>query len=128
MPIAKSGEIDSSESISGDVLVNGARIAARRRRQQIGYVYQEDILLETMTVREAVWMAARLKLPQLADVEVRVRVDDILARMRLEHIQQSRIGSALQRGIFLFLVVVSNVALTRMQASPVGSANAWPSP
>lgn len=72
--------------------------SAQKRRQQIGYVYQEDILLETMTVHEAVWMAARLKLPHLSDAEIRIRVDDILVRMRLDHIQKSRIGSALARG------------------------------
>ncbi len=57
------------------------------------FVDQEDIHLATVTVREAVLFSALLRLPEsISREEKEARVDDILKKMGLSHVSNSRIG------------------------------------
>ena len=59
---------------SGSVLFNGAPLDALFRRQA-GLVFQDDLLLAALTVRETVEFAAKLRLPQhLGDAAREARV------------------------------------------------------
>lgn len=87
-------------SISGEILVNGEDFARKRIKSISGFVFQDDVLLETMTVKEAIQMSARLRLPSsVSSLERRRRVDDMLQLLHLEHCQDTYIGSPGKKGI-----------------------------
>ena len=61
----------------------------------VGVVWQEDLLLPNLTVRETVAFAARLKTPKrLSDEEVDELVDETLAQLGLTEVKDSLIGSS----------------------------------
>ncbi|KAF9009506.1 hypothetical protein BDQ17DRAFT_1348227 [Cyathus striatus] len=61
--------------------------------QRIGFVPQQDILPATLTVSEALLFAARLRLPEsVSDEDKKARVEDMLKRLGIESIKNSRIG------------------------------------
>ena len=64
-----------SEPTSGAVTINGEPVAGRRT--DIGYVPQDEIVHERLTVREALTFAARLRLPHGS---TRAEVEQVVAR------------------------------------------------
>ena len=61
----------------------------------VGVVWQEDLLLPNLTVRETVRFAARLKSPKhFSDEEVDKLVDETLAQLGLSDVKDSLIGSS----------------------------------
>lgn len=93
------GELSKQGTVSGRILVNGEPWDGRRVRQISGFVFQEDILLDTMTVREAVYMSATLRLRDTPEAERIALVDDLLKLLSLEHCADTMIGSSLKKGI-----------------------------
>ncbi|MBM4022746.1 MAG: FHA domain-containing protein [Planctomycetes bacterium] len=90
------------EPDAGTVLVSGADLSARydEFRGQIGYVPQDDIMHAELTVSQALWFAARLRLPRdYADDEIRRRTDAVMGDLGLTGAEHVRIGSADRRGI-----------------------------
>lgn len=85
---------------TGDVLINGAKIPRDLMHAISGFVQQEDVIMDTMTVYEAVMMAATLKLPRdLPHAEKDRRTDELLKILHLHHIRDHQIGSVTQKGI-----------------------------
>lgn len=69
-------------------------------RGRIGYVPQDDILHADLTVWQALWYAARLRLPRdMADEEIARRIRQVLAELGLEGTEQTRVGDQRKRGI-----------------------------
>ncbi|TPX30201.1 hypothetical protein SmJEL517_g06179 [Synchytrium microbalum] len=69
-------------------------------RKSIGYVQQEDLFWETLTVRETLTYGAEMKLPEYVTKQERLdRVDKVAMQMRLSHILDSRVGDTMVRGI-----------------------------
>lgn len=69
-------------------------------RGRIGYVPQDDILHADLTVWQALWYAARLRLPRdMADEEIAGRIRQVLAQLGLEGTEQTRVGDQRKRGI-----------------------------
>lgn len=93
---AMAGEISS---LQGKLLVNGQEMEGRRVREISGFVFQEDVLLDTMTVREAVWMSATLRLKGTKAKDREALVDELLEILRIESCQHTIIGSATVKGI-----------------------------
>lgn len=62
------------------------------------YVQQDDILFQTMTVRECLTFAARLKLQAPEDVKL-ARVNHMLKTLKLVKCQNTRIGGPLVKGV-----------------------------
>ncbi|WOL00323.1 hypothetical protein Cni_G09036 [Canna indica] len=88
---ALAGRLGSNVTQSGHILVNG-----RRQRLSFGasaYVTQEDILMTTLTVREAVYYSAELQLPNsMSKSEKRERADMTIVEMGLKEAMDTRIG------------------------------------
>ncbi|KAF6758758.1 ABC transporter [Ephemerocybe angulata] len=60
---------------------------------RIGFVPQQDILPPTLTVYETLLFAARLRLPEsVPDIEKQERVRELLGKLGIDHIQDTRIG------------------------------------
>jgi ABC-type multidrug transport system ATPase subunit len=86
----------------GFVLLGGEDLYARSDefRGQIGYVPQDDIMHPELTVSQAVWFGARLRLPRdYSDSEIERRVAAVIAELGLTGCEHIRIGSADRRGI-----------------------------
>jgi ABC-type multidrug transport system ATPase subunit/pSer/pThr/pTyr-binding forkhead associated (FHA) protein/ABC-type multidrug transport system permease subunit len=69
-------------------------------RGQIGYVPQDDVMHADLTVWQALWYAARLRLPpDFTNDEIRLRLERVIADLGLEGTERLRIGDAARRGI-----------------------------
>ena len=85
--------------ITGDILVNGKK-RGRDWKRIVGYVQQEDVFQETLTVEETIRFAATLKLPRTMDArEKEARVQRVIQSTGLGRVAQSYIGGPLLRGI-----------------------------
>jgi len=95
-----SGRIQSSGAytISGDVFANGHKINPREFRKNVAYVMQEDHILGTATVREAIDFSARLRTPY-SEKKRKVLVDQILEQLKLTKCEDTYIGTSLLRGV-----------------------------
>ncbi|KAK3139506.1 hypothetical protein QOZ80_5AG0384390 [Eleusine coracana subsp. coracana] len=92
------GRLGSNMSQKGDILING-----RRQKLAYGtsaYVTQDDVLMTTLTVREAVHYSAQLQLPSaMPAAEKRERAEETLREMGLEGAADTRIGGWAHKGI-----------------------------
>lgn len=85
---------------SGDMLVNGSPISGSFMRELSAFVHQHDIILPSMTVREAVTMAAHLRLPRTISAEEKnARVEEVLRWLNLVKAADNQIGSPDKKGI-----------------------------
>jgi ABC transport system ATP-binding/permease protein len=81
---------------SGQVLFNGRNLydAFEQFRLGIGYVPQDDILHGELTVFEALYYTARLRLPgDTSKAEIEQRIDRTLDKLQIGHIRNSLIGT-----------------------------------
>lgn len=90
----KSGVVD------GDFYVNGRSIPDDSFRRVTGYVDQEDTLLSTLTVYEAVLYSALLRLPREMSQQAKVyRTLETMNELGILGIKDSRIGESGKRSI-----------------------------
>ena len=92
-------EISQNLKKEGDIYINGVN------KKDIGsysrfsaYVQQDDILFQTMTVRECLEFAAKLKLKGTMDQKL-ARVEDLISNLRLNKCQNTKIGGPLVKGV-----------------------------
>ncbi|PJF17403.1 hypothetical protein PSACC_02790 [Paramicrosporidium saccamoebae] len=86
--------------IEGSVFVNGEPYTGSMLKEISGFVFQDDVLLPTMTVYESIAMSALLRTPKSVSKEERKRrVEDIIGILHLDKARDTRIGSPLQKGI-----------------------------
>jgi len=84
---------------NGEILVNGVnRDKVQGFQAYSAYVQQDDILFQTMTVRECLEFAAKLKLPGTLEHKMQ-RVEDIINELRLTKCQNTKIGGPLIKGV-----------------------------
>ncbi|KAK1293660.1 ABC transporter G family member 11 [Acorus calamus] len=92
------GRLASNIRKSGEVLING-----RRQKLAFGtsaYVTQDDILMTTLTVREAVYYSAHLQLPDtMTSAEKRFRAETTIKEMGLQDALNTRIGGWAVKGL-----------------------------
>uniref|UniRef100_A0A6B2L0A8 ABC transporter domain-containing protein n=1 Tax=Arcella intermedia TaxID=1963864 RepID=A0A6B2L0A8_9EUKA len=84
-------------NISGNVTVND--MPAKKIFKSIGaYVAQEDVMMGNLTVRETITFSARLKLHTSKEQQDH-KVNDVIEKFGLSKVADSRIGTAVRRGI-----------------------------
>lgn len=86
----------------GRTLLNTDNLAEHydRYRGAIGYVPQEDIIHGELTVFEALYYTAKLRLPpDTTDEEIVQRIDQILVDLEIARTRNVRIGTPAQKGI-----------------------------
>ena len=83
----------------GCITVNGYPLDAPEARQLIGFVPQDDLLIEELTVYQNLWFTARLCFARLSDTEIKERVDDVLKELDLEGIKDLEVGSPIRKTI-----------------------------
>lgn len=86
----------------GRTLLNGDDLALKfdRYRNAIGYVPQEDIIHAELTVFEALYYTAKLRLPpDTRDAEIYRRIEAILVDLEISQTRDIPIGSPERKGI-----------------------------
>ncbi|MDX1903531.1 MAG: ATP-binding cassette domain-containing protein [Thermonemataceae bacterium] len=83
----------------GEVLINGVSVHQAQIKGLIGYVPQDDLLVENLSVYENLYFAAKLSLGELSEKEIKERVKDMLHSLGLQEIQDLRVGTPLQKSI-----------------------------
>jgi ABC-type multidrug transport system ATPase subunit/pSer/pThr/pTyr-binding forkhead associated (FHA) protein len=86
----------------GEVLFNGESLYDNYARFSpfMGYVPQDDIMHRELTVREALYYSARLRLPpDYTDAEIHQRIKTVIAQLGLEGCEDVLIGSPERKGI-----------------------------
>jgi ABC-type multidrug transport system ATPase subunit len=86
---------------SGSVVkINGGKDEIMNYRNKIGFVPQDDVVHDTLTVQENLWYSSRLRMPASAtDAERDAIVEDSLNLLQIDHIRHSVVGSVEKRGI-----------------------------
>ena len=95
-----SGATRSSSTLEceGEILANKQDIYSINYNKYVGYVTQEDVLLDMLTVRESVMFAAKLKTKGPRALKVR-RVDSVLEELGLMKCQHTLIGNPTKKGV-----------------------------
>lgn len=85
----------------GTIAVNGHDLHTEGKLLEglTGYVPQEDMLLEDLTVRENIHYSARLSFAGLVPGELDRRVDEVLKKLEIDQIDGLKVGSYLNRSI-----------------------------
>jgi ABC-type multidrug transport system ATPase subunit len=81
----------------GQIFINGIERSKIDYGKYVAYVQQDDVLYQTMTVKECLYFAARMRLPPSVDYEE--RVENLLESLKLEKAADTKIGGALVKGV-----------------------------
>lgn len=92
------GRVSTKGRITGQVLVNNQYRPADWRRH-VGYVQQDDILYRTLTVKETVQFAAKMRLPKGEGEWREERADQVIHSLGLGQARDTQIGDNLHRGV-----------------------------
>lgn len=94
------GKASAYGKVTGRLRFNGRGMKAQQLRGIVGFVPQEDIVHEDLTVRENLVYSARLRLSAAKPLKEQLAiVDDIINVLQLRHIQNQVVGTAERRGI-----------------------------
>ncbi|KAJ3052739.1 hypothetical protein HK097_005770 [Rhizophlyctis rosea] len=86
--------------VAGEILVNGSFMSDSEYRSIVGFVDQEDTLMDTLTVYETILYSALLRLPRsMTFEEKKARVMETMVELGIEGIANRRVGKAGARGI-----------------------------
>lgn len=83
----------------GSITINGHDIHDAETKKLIGFVPQDDLLVEELTVRENLWYTARLCFAGMSEKELGERVDRVLRELGLEATSNLKVGSAINKFI-----------------------------
>jgi ABC-type multidrug transport system ATPase subunit len=85
----------------GEILINGLNIHTKKEHIQgvIGYISQDDLLIEELTVYQNLYYNAKLCFSDLNEEELDKRVMDVLISLGLEQRKDLRVGNALDKTI-----------------------------
>ncbi len=85
----------------GKILLDGSDCHAQRDmcRGMVGYLPQDDIMHPDLTVYEALWYTARLRLPRQSEESRQERIRHWMEVLHLQGREHSKIGSPDRRGL-----------------------------
>ncbi|TPX46136.1 hypothetical protein SeLEV6574_g03394 [Synchytrium endobioticum] len=93
------GEARSGE-VQGQILINGQEVLTNEIKRCSGFVFQDDVILSTMTVREAITMSALLRLPQEWSIERKHdKVEQVIDLLGLENASNTIIRDTEIKGV-----------------------------
>ena len=83
----------------GSITINGHDIAEPQAKDLIGFVPQDDLLIEELTVYQNLWFTAKLCFEGLSDAEIDRRVMKTLKDLGLDATKDLKVGSAINKYI-----------------------------
>jgi len=94
------GRTPPNIEIEGKITINGKLPYTSEIRKRFGFVLQDDLFYDTLTVRETLLYAALLRLPEdMCRQEKENRVDVLMKTLGIEKSQDTIIGGFMRRGI-----------------------------
>ena len=84
---------------SGTITINGHDISEPAAKALIGFVPQDDLLIEELTVYQNLWFTAKLCFEGMADDEIDRRVMKTLKDLGLDAAKDLKVGSAINKYI-----------------------------
>ena len=84
---------------SGTVTINGHNILEAGAKELIGFVPQDDLLIEELTVYQNLWYTAKLCFEGMSDAEIHRRVLVVLRQLGLDGARDLKVGSAINKYI-----------------------------
>lgn len=84
---------------SGSITLNGIDISNEEVQNHIGFVPQDDLLIEELTVYENLWFTAKLCFDKLPEEEIDRRVINTLTDLGLDAAKDLKVGSAINKFI-----------------------------
>ncbi len=88
---------------SGEILINGYNIYDERHKEKlngvIGFIPQDDLLIEDLTVYQNIYYNARLCLDRYDDEKIRALVNRVLIDLDLYEIRDLKVGKPLNKVI-----------------------------
>ncbi|KAF2283971.1 hypothetical protein GH714_017682 [Hevea brasiliensis] len=95
---ALAGRLSSNTQQTGEILINGHKVTLAFGTS--AYVTQDDTLMTTLTVREAVYYSAQLQLPDFMSIsEKKQRAEMTIREMGLQDSVDTRIGGWSTKGL-----------------------------
>jgi ABC-type multidrug transport system ATPase subunit len=86
---------------SGKILINGIDLNAAQTSTEglIGYISQDDLLIEELSVFQNLWYNAKLCFADTSETELLRRVDHILDELGLNEIRDLKVGNPMNKTI-----------------------------
>ncbi len=87
--------------LTGEIFINGVNIHKERSKIEgiIGFVPQDDLLIEELTVFRNLYLNARLCLANYSEKDILRKVNQVLADLDLEEIKHLKVGNPLKKFI-----------------------------
>jgi len=91
----------SCDPFDGEVLINGISIHKDKEKIKglIGYVSQDDLLIEELTIFQNLYFNAKLCFDNLTEEEIVAKVDSVLKNLGLYEIRNIQVGNPLNKKI-----------------------------
>lgn len=91
----------AAEPTTGETLINGVNIHTEKSKVEglIGYVSQDDLLIEELTVYQNLYYNAKLCFDNYSEKEIEEIVDRVLLNLGLDEIKNVQVGSPLNKKI-----------------------------
>ena len=83
----------------GTITINGHSISEPQAKDLIGFVPQDDLLIEELTVYQNLWFTAKLCFAGMSDADIDRRVMKTLKNLGLDVIKDLKVGSAINKYI-----------------------------
>ena len=83
----------------GTITINGHDISEPKAKDLIGFVPQDDLLIEELTVYQNLWFTARLCFEGMSDADIDRRVMKTLKDLGLDGVKDLKAGSAINKYI-----------------------------
>lgn len=93
------GQIPKDSKISGRLMLQGKELDSKIMKNISGFVFQDDVILETMTVEEALKMSVKLRLAPQNGTDKNAKVEDIIEKISLKKARKTLIGQHGKNGI-----------------------------
>ncbi len=89
----------SNSPQEGTITINGHDISEPEAKSLIGFVPQDDLLIEELTVYQNLWFTAKLCFEGMPDAEIDARVLKTLKDLGLDAAKDLKVGSAIEKYI-----------------------------
>ena len=91
--------IGNMQPNKGSITINGHDISEPGAKALIGYVPQDDLLIEELTVYQNLWFTAKLCFAGMSDEELDRKVMSVLGQLGLDAARDFKVGSPLNKFI-----------------------------
>lgn len=85
--------------LTGEISLDGRVIDPIKERDEFAYVMSEDALFATLTPRESLMYAARLRLPHVTQAERSEKVEKLISALKISNCADTLIGDERTKGV-----------------------------